>query len=107
MPYTFSRCICIETPDQREAVQFYTEVLGLPVRADNDKSVEFDASSIRLFVDRQDRSLVIFEFLVPDVEAAREELLAKGCTVVRWEGAGRCCYMKDPFGLVFNLYQMK
>lgn len=107
MPYKPSRCICIETPRQREAVKFYTEVLGLPVRTDNNNSVELATDPIRLFVDKQDQPLVVFEFLVPDVEAAREELLANGCTVVRWEGSGRACYLRDPFGLVFNLYEVE
>ncbi len=107
MPYKPSRCICIETPRQREAVEFYTKVLGLRVRADNDISVELAADPIRLFVDKRAHSLIVFELLVPDVEAAREDLVAKGCTVVRWEGSGRACYLRDPFGLVFNLYEVE
>jgi hypothetical protein len=45
------------------------------------------------------------EFLVPDVEVAKEELLQLGCEVVRWEGAGGPCYLRDPFGFMFNLYE--
>jgi len=27
--------------------------------------------------------------------------------VVKWEGKGNDCYMRDPFGLVFNLWEKK
>ena len=47
----------------------------------------------------------IMEFLVPDAEAAKEELLKAGCKIVQWEGKGRNCYMRDPFGFVLNLYE--
>ncbi|MBI2845393.1 MAG: hypothetical protein HYX86_02480 [Chloroflexi bacterium] len=47
----------------------------------------------------------VFEFIVADLEEAKGELLAAGCQVVRWEGKGRPCYMRDPFGFTFNLYE--
>lgn len=29
----------------------------------------------------------------------------KGCQVVVWEGGGKPCYMRDPYGFVFNLWE--
>lgn len=105
MPFQPSRCVCLETPHHKEAVAFYTNVLGLNVVADRNTSVELDAYPIRLFIDKGEEARLVFEFLVPDVESAREELLKAGCSVVKWEGRGKYCYLKDPFGLVFNLYE--
>ncbi len=47
----------------------------------------------------------IFELLVDDVDVARSELIAKGCQVILWEGSPGCCYVEDPFGVKFNLFQ--
>ncbi len=106
MLYKPSRCICIETPNHKDAVKFYHDILGLNVVEDHGDSVELDAEPFRLFVDKADQPAVAMEFAVPDAEAARAELEEAGCTVVKWEGKGKCCYMKDPFGLVFNLWEV-
>ena len=34
-----------------------------------------------------------------------QELLEAGCQLIRWEGKGGCCYMQDPFGFMFNLFE--
>jgi len=44
---------------------------------------------------------------VTDLDKARNELMEKGCMVVTWEGKGNPCYMRDPFGFVFNLWEVK
>jgi len=44
---------------------------------------------------------------VADLDKARNELMEKGCMVVTWEGKGNPCYMRDPFGFVFNLWEVK
>jgi hypothetical protein len=44
---------------------------------------------------------------VPDLEEAKQELLATGCTVMRWDGLGKSCYMRDPFGFTFNVFEDK
>jgi catechol 2,3-dioxygenase-like lactoylglutathione lyase family enzyme len=105
MKYRPSKCICFETPARKHAVAFYRDILGFPVTSEGEASTEFDFSPVRLFVDQQDRPQVIFELLVDDLERAREELLQAGCHTVRWEGKGGCCYIRDPFGLTFNLYE--
>ena len=50
---------------------------------------------------------VVIEFNVENVEEARHHLEKYGCSVVKWEGKGNDCYMRDPFGLVFNLWEKK
>ncbi|MGY8787231.1 MAG: VOC family protein [Fidelibacterota bacterium] len=47
------------------------------------------------------------EYFVNNVEDARYYLEAKGCKVIKWEGKGKDCYMQDPFGLTFNLWEEK
>jgi hypothetical protein len=47
----------------------------------------------------------VFEFLTDDLPAAREKLLAAGCIVVDENPAIPRCYLRDPYGLTFNLAQ--
>ena len=105
MPFKFSDCLCLQLPDLDQAVAFYHRIMGLEVTYRGEDNAELQAGSYRLFLDRGDRLGPIMEFLVPDVEKAKEELLQAGCEVVRWEGAGDSCYLRDPFGFVFNLYE--
>ncbi len=105
MPYKLSRCVCIETPDKDRAMAFYRDVLGLEITRDDAECTELDGDHLRIFLDEKEQPRVIFEFIVPQLEAARDELVAQGCEVLRWEGKGKCCYLRDPFGLVFNLWE--
>ena len=43
--------------------------------------------------------------IVDDLEKARETLEANGCKVLRWRGKGQDCYVRDPFGVIFNLWE--
>ncbi|MFQ5838094.1 MAG: VOC family protein [Thermoplasmata archaeon] len=105
MAYRLSECLCLQTPDLDKALEFYMDVMGLEVKQREGETVELETGRSRLFLDKGQPLGPILEFLVPDAEAAREELLKAGCQVVRWDGKGGCCYMRDPFGFVFNLYE--
>lgn len=105
MPFKFSDCLALQTPDVERAVAFYHRVLGLDISFQEGESAELSAGPFRLFLDQGKHLGPIMEFLVPDVEVAKEELLQMGCEVVCWEGAGEHCYLRDPFGFTFNLYE--
>ena len=105
MPFKFSKCICLQVPDLNRALEFYTKVMGLEVVHWEDDSAELQAGQCRLFLDKGKLMGPIIEFLVPYVESAKVELVEAGCEVVQWEGKGGRCYMRDPFGFVFNVYQ--
>ncbi len=103
-----SRNIAIRTSNAESAIGFYRDVLGMKHVQEHDDGTELDAGQSTFFIMDQIDSgppVAVHEFYVPNVEEAREQLLAQGCTVVKWEGAGRDCYMRDPFGLVFNLWE--
>jgi hypothetical protein len=44
----------------------------------------------------------VLEVTVGDVEEAKRRLVANGCEIVKDEPQFPRCYMKDPFGLVYN-----
>ena len=105
MKFSLSHCICIETPDSEAAAEFYQRVFGMQFSMKQGDSVELRAGDRLLYFDKAPVHRTIFEFFVEDLDAARAELEAQGCTVIRWEGKGKPCYMRDPFGNLFNLYQ--
>ncbi len=106
MEFQMSPNIAVRTDRFDEAVAFYTEVLGLEDRSQHPELADLDAAPIRLFViaDQEMRGPVM-ELFVDDLEGARETLVAAGCKVLRWRGKGQDCYIQDPFGVIFNLWE--
>jgi len=95
----------LQLPNLDRAVEFYQSVMELELVSRKRDSAEFKTGQFRLFLDKGASMGPIFEFLVPNVEVAKKQLLKVGCKIIRWEGKGGCCYMRDPFGFVFNLYE--
>jgi predicted enzyme related to lactoylglutathione lyase len=106
MSYRVSDNINIETPNLEEAVQFYTEVFGLRIAEMGNDWAKFDTGKFNFYVSRGRTLGPIMEFQVQDLEKAKEAMLERGCVVIRWEGKGKPCYMQDPFGFVFNLWEV-
>jgi len=106
MSYRLSGNVNIETPNLDEAVRFYSEVLGLRIAEMGKDWARFDMGKISFFISEGRTLGPVMEYLVEDLEKAKEELLLQGCTVERWEGKGNPCYIRDPFGFVFNLWEV-
>ncbi len=106
MSFRLGDNINFETPNLEEAVQFYTEVLGLRIIEMGNDWARFNTGKFNLYISRGRSLGPIMEFLVEDLEKAKENLLEIGCTVERWEGKGKPCYIRDPFGFVFNLWEV-
>jgi predicted enzyme related to lactoylglutathione lyase len=63
----------------------------------------FETGAFCLYVERGAKHGAVFEFLVPDVSAAKARLVAAGCTVVEEDPSLPRCYIRDPYGVVFNI----
>jgi catechol 2,3-dioxygenase-like lactoylglutathione lyase family enzyme len=98
-----SREVILRTEKWSEAVRFYGSVLGLPVAYETPTMVGFETGEFRLYVEKGPPHPPVFEFLVPDVAGAKERLLAAGCRVVEEDPSLPRCYIRDPFGMTFNL----
>ncbi len=98
-----SRDIIIRTKDWAAATAFYTSTLGLAAVYRSEKLIGFETGSFRLYVEKGDEHGPIFEYLVPDVQAAKAALIAVGCTLVEEDAAVPRCYIRDPYGITFNL----
>lgn len=106
MAFRMSPNVAVRTRRFSEAVEFYTQVLGFQNRSDNPELADLDASPLNLFAieDPEIRGPVM-ELFVDDLETAREILVAKGCKILRWRGKGQDCYVEDPFGVIFNVWE--
>ena len=105
MPFKLSRCINLRHPDQERVVEFYRDVLGWEVGGKVGQAFELKTDPIRFFVNKAEPRELVLELLVPDLEKARTELVEAGCEVICWEGKGRDCYVRDPFGTTYNLWE--
>jgi len=107
MHYKMSPNIAVRTEHFSNAIAFYTEVLGFNNRSSNPELADLDAGPLNMFIiEDHELSGPVMELFVEDLEQARDELLAHGCEVIRWRGKGQDCYIRDPFGVVFNLWEV-
>jgi catechol 2,3-dioxygenase-like lactoylglutathione lyase family enzyme len=98
-----SRDVILRTQQWSQARTFYSSVLGLEVIEESQSMLRVETGAIRLFVERGAPHGPVFDFIVPDVESAKERLMAAGCVLVEEDSSVPRCYLRDPFGLVFNL----
>ena len=106
MIFRMSPNVAVRTERLAEAVEFYNNVLGFENRSDDPELADLDAGPLRLFVieDQEFRGPVM-DLFVDDLEQARQTLVANGCQVLRWRGKGQDCYVKDPYGVIFNIWE--
>jgi predicted enzyme related to lactoylglutathione lyase len=102
-PFKSSREVILRTQKWSDAISFYGSVLGLPVAYQDATMIGFETGAFRLYVEKGPEHAPVFEFLVADVEAAKRQLLAAGCTIVEEDPSLPRCYIRDPYGFVFNL----
>jgi predicted enzyme related to lactoylglutathione lyase len=101
-----TRDIIIKTEHLESAKDFYGNVLGFsPIKMDV-PMLGFETGALRLFVESGVPSGPVFEFEVNDIDEAKARLLQNGCTVVEENPSVPRVYIRDPYGLVFNITQM-
>ena len=102
-----SRDVIIQTDNWTKAIEFYETTLGFSLTHRSAELVEFETGAFRLYVEKGNRPGPVFDFLVPDMQAAKTRLLAAGCTIIEENPSIPRCYIRDRFGLVFNIEQME
>jgi hypothetical protein len=103
MANRFGTDILIQAPDPKSAADFYVRTLGFTVTAEEPLMVSLHGDHINLFIERGPALGPILEVTVDDVEQAKAALVSRGCQVVKDEPDFPRCYIKDPFGLIYNL----
>jgi len=103
MANTFGTDILIQAKDPMKAAAFYVKELGFEITDKNPKMVALHGKHINLFIEPGPPLGPVLEVTVKSVKKAKANLKKKGCRVVKDEPDFPRCYMKDPYGLIYNL----
>ena len=103
MANKFGTDILIQAPDPKLAASFYVQQLGFEITGEQPDMISLHGKHINLFIERGPALGPVLEVTVDSVEAARLRLVKNGCEVVKDEPDFPRCYVKDPYGLIYNL----
>jgi catechol 2,3-dioxygenase-like lactoylglutathione lyase family enzyme len=103
MANAFGTDILIQAPDPRKAADFYVQALGFTITDETPRLVSLHGEHINLFIERGPTLGPVLEVTVASVEKAKATLVERGCEVIKDEPQFPRCYVKDPFGLIYNL----
>ena len=103
MANKFGRDILIQSPDPAAAAGFYIGQLGFEIDDPNPEMIALKGNHINLYIERGPVIGGVLEVTVESVEEAKDRLVKNGCEIVKDEPDFPRCYVKDPFGLIYNL----
>ena len=100
---SFATGILIQAENPRMAAPFYVEQLGFAITGEDPRMMSLHGPNLNLFIELGPLLGPVLEVAVSCVEEARARLVASGCEVVKDEPDFPRCYIKDPYGLIYNL----
>jgi len=100
---SFGTDILIQAPDPKTAAAFYVQTLGFEITGEDPNMISLHGPHINLFIEQGPALGPVLEVTVDNVAEARLRLLKSGCEIVKDEPDFPRCYIKDPFGLIYNL----
>jgi glyoxalase/bleomycin resistance protein/dioxygenase superfamily protein len=103
MANSFGTDILIQAQDPEGAAFFYVKHLGFEITDEKPNMISLHGEHINLFIERGPALGPVLEVTVDSVEKAKLLLVKNGCEIVKDEPDFPRCYIKDPFGLIYNL----
>lgn len=103
MANAFGTDILIQAPDPTSAASFYVEQLGFEITDETLNMISLHGEHVSLFIERGPALGPVLEVTVDNIEAAKRRLVKNGCEIIKDEPTFPRCYVKDPFGLIYNL----
>ena len=103
MANRFGTDIQIHAPDPEKAALFYVKQLGFEITDEQPDTISLHGEHINFFIERGPALGPVLEVTVDSVEEAKARLVKNGCEIVKDEPDFPRCYVKDPFGLIYNL----
>jgi len=100
---TFGSDILIQSEDPAQAAGFYVDQLGFTIDEETPELISLHGNHINLFIERGPALGPVLEVTVRNVEEAKARLMKQGCVVIKDEPQFPRCYVRDPFGLIYNL----
>lgn len=103
MANSFGADILIQAPDPKSAASFYVEKLGFKITGETPSMISLHGQHINLFIELGPALGPVLEVTVASVDEAKLRLTKCGCDIVKDEPDFPRTYIKDPFGLIYNL----
>ena len=103
MANTFGTDILIQAQDPRNTASFYVKQLGFQITDEQPDMISLHGERINLFIEQGPALGPVLEVTVDSVAEAKLRLTKNGCEIVKDEPDFPRCYVKDPFGLIYNL----
>jgi predicted enzyme related to lactoylglutathione lyase len=103
MANTFGTDILIQAPDPAAVAAFYVEQLGFTITDPNPRMIGLGGKNINLFIEPGPALGPVLEVTVSDVAEVVQRLVANGCEVIKDEPDVPRTYIRDPYGLIYNL----
>jgi hypothetical protein len=103
MANAFGTDILIQAEDPLKAANFYVKELGFEITDKKSNMVSLHGANINFFIERGPALGPVLEVTVNNVKAAKAGLQKRGCQVIKDEPEFPRCYVKDPYGLIYNL----
>lgn len=103
MANRFGADILIQANNPDEAAFFYVQQLGFEITERTPNMISLHGEHINLFIERGPALGPVLEVTVDSVEEAKLQLVKNGCEIIKDEPDFPRCYVKDPFGLIYNL----
>jgi len=103
MANSFGTDILIQVGDIEEAASFYVDQLGFSITDRGPRMVSLHGSNINLFIEAGPALGPILEVTVENVDEAKMRLVRNGGEIIKDEPSHPRCYIKDRFGLIYNL----
>ena len=102
MANSFGTDILIQAPDPKAAVAFYVDQLGFQITGET-PMISLHGEHINLFIEQGPPLGPVLEVTVADVAEAKARLVQNGCAIVKDEPHVPRCYVRDRYGLTYNL----
>jgi predicted enzyme related to lactoylglutathione lyase len=103
MASAFGKDILIQAEDPLKAANFYVKELGFTITDKNPKMIGIHGENINLFIEPGPALGPVLEVTVKSVKDAKENLTKQGCKVIKDEPRVPRVYVRDPYGLIYNL----
>ena len=103
MANRFGTDVLIQAHDPKSAAAFYVNHLGFKVTGETPQMISIHGKHINFFIENGPPLGPVFEVTVDSVAEAKDRLVKAGCEIVKDEPDFPRCYIKDPFGLIYNL----
>ncbi len=103
MANSFGSDILVQAQDPKNAASFYIQQLGFQITEEAPDLISLRGKHINLFIERGPALGPVLEVTVASVEEAKLRLVKNGCEIVKDEPDFPRCYVRDPFGLIYNL----